>query len=1008
MDFFCRSIQDARYKVFEANCLFSGQCRQKLFFYQPSTFSVDNSQFVRSTVQQFYDSTVSGACVPDLDTAAAIRANADNLKNCAALTLTTLADCLQIVRVIMDSLVEIVFYVGNLFLYVFEMLAVNDRPDLRLQIIQQINAILLHIKNSFLQLFNAFGDLVYKVLFDGPMGKWLMTAIIKICEFLNWLYGNIVSRIICWMRGALLFVLDPIGTGFVDVINGIAFGKLGYLKENINSAKKSVQKSLSCDSRNPLDCNITFRSDPPLTTTLPLATRCWAGAEPGINSFACTAADTCLNNNFSKVVCGACPGGSGMIQFGCNTLTKLCSCNIFPRKTTFCSSHEECTMDNDDVECEFVDSYLEPSYGHVPCRQCPKPMCLISDGSGIGKCSCLLRPVPNQGCVGLGERVSPSASSLCLVATAGGGQGSSSTYTQTYRTLASAPCMLINQAASYCMQVYTSATASAPMVVGLAMLRTLGRRLLLQEDEGNRTFLVDLTPSFHTDDGNNNSSSSASSSWEGVGEPCRSLVLATATTTTSGRSGLGILEKYTLSECWRWRDVGFRLVTEANMTKVNPTFLVSWQDLLNTMLSEGAVPEILSKLPQVIHSFLMHTEAAQPIYISMLYWSSYLPQEAWSNHTILAQARLVLMNLTAVVTRGSNYDGDGDSNNNNTQEEEESIIRARGGGGHRRRLLEEIEEGSRKTTGKRRGVYYKDDNNNNDNYNNNVGGGEWDDGPYSWMAKNQIHWNLPGGQGKGGRKLLLLSEEEGEATSSAAEGSVTTTIPTSETVYEWSQGPYTWPPNFNYWQGKDSCAVVSTAVKVVKNGLDVTMKYYQNALPEPKPVEWPTLPLNNNINFFIQIPGTTDFGVVIRQYTDQVLNKTYIDDFLDTAPYAAGIKSFLQCNFTRIQTCEDRHDLFWSATLVIVISIAMGLIGKVLGIPYVEGILLLFFVPLVMYTAYGYALTCAPLIPVCALRDLLTLLDYLLPKPSCGRVRWSPRRGAARFRACGPASTNWI
>ncbi len=54
--------------------------------------------------------------------------------------------------------------------------------------------------------------------------------------------------------------------------------------------------------------------------------------------------------------------------------------------------------------------------------------------------------------------------------------------------------MLINQAASYCMQVYTSATASAPMVVGLAMLRTLGRRLLLQEEGNNRTFLVDLTP----------------------------------------------------------------------------------------------------------------------------------------------------------------------------------------------------------------------------------------------------------------------------------------------------------------------------------------------------------------------------------------------------------------------------------------------------------------------------------------------------------------------------------
>lgn len=913
MDFFCRSIQDARYKVFEANCLYSGQCRQKLFFYQPSTYSVDNAQFVRSTVQQFYDSSVKGACVPDLDTAAAIRANADNLKNCAALTLTTLADCLQIVRVIMDALVEIAFYVGNLWLYIFQMLAVNDRPELRSQIIQQINAIILHIKNSFLQLFNAFGDLVYKILFDGPMGKWLMTAIIRICELLNWLNNNVVQPIICWVRGAVLFVLDPIGMGFVNVINKIAFGQLGYLNDNINNAKKSVRETLTCNNRDPLSCNITFRSDPPLTTALPLATRCWAGAEPGINSFACTAADTCLNNDFSKVICGACPASSSMIQFGCNTLTKLCSCNIFPKDTTFCSSHEECTMDNNEVECEFVDSYLEPSYGHIPCTQCPKPICLISDGSGVGKCSCLLRPIPNQGCAGLGERVSPSASSLCLVSTAGGGQGSSSTYTQTYRTLASVPCMLINQAASYCMQVYTSATSSMPLVVGTALLRTFTGRRLLQFENGSVTLLptTQLVPN--------------TSVWEGTGEPCRSLVAANTTT-------MGILEKYTLSECWRWRDVGVRLIAETNMTNVNPTFLVSWQDLLSTMLSEGAVPEIIGKLPQVIHSLLLHTEAAQPVYVTLLYWSSYLPKEAWSNQTILDKAKEYLMNFTH--RHGEDTAGEGLEP-----------------GSRGRRLLTDSADRAQLA-----GVQ-----------------SEWRDGPYGWLS-NQIYWNLPAG-GAAPRRRLFTAEEP-----IAQSASTVNTVPSAETVYQWSQGPYTWPPNFNYWKGKDSCAVVSTAVKVVKNGLDVTVKYYQSTVPEPKKVVWPSMPLNENLSLNFSIPNTTELGDIMLQYTDQLLNKTIVEDFLDAAPYAATLKSLIQCNFTRIQTCNDRYDLFWSTILVVVILLITGFVGRLLEIPYIEGVLLLFFVPLVMYAAYGYALTCAPLVPVCALRDLLSLLDMLLPE----------------------------
>jgi hypothetical protein len=115
-------------------------------------------------------------------------------------------------------------------------------------------------------------------------------------------------------------------------------------------------------------------------------------------------------------------------------------------------------------------------------------------------------------------------------------------------------------------------------------------------------------------------------------------------------------------------------------------------------------------------------------------------------------------------------------------------------------------------------------------------------------------------------------------------------------------------------------------------------------------------------------------------YTDQIFNKTYIEDFLDNAPYAKGIKSLIQCNFTRIQTCHDRYDLLGSTIQVIIVLLIIGFIGKLLEIPYIEVLLILFFVPLVMYASYGYALTCAPLVPVCALRDLIAILDYFIPE----------------------------
>jgi hypothetical protein len=425
------------------------------------------------------------------------------------------------------------------------------------------------------------------------------------------------------------------------------------------------------------------------------------------------------------------------------------------------------------------------------------------------------------------------------------------------------------------------------MVVGLSLLKTMGRRLL-----ENHTSIS--PPQFLLSD---------SSEWEGDGEPCKALVMANA-------SVLGILEKYTLRECWRWRDVGARLISEANMTGIRPTFMVSWQDLLNAMLNEGAVPEIMSKLPSVIHSLLMHTDAIQPVYISLLYWSSYIPQELWTNQTILDQARLYLMNMTHP---------------------------------QQRRLLSVVDDDAQQTPKV----------------------SEWHDGPYQWIP-HHIHWNLPG-------ERRLLSQQEPPTVQ-------VSTAPSAEMVYEWSQGPYTWPPNYKYWKGKDSCAVVSTAINVVRNGLEVTVKYYQSTPPEPQPVVWPSLPINSNAKLELSTPDLADVTGTILHYTDQVLNRTTVIEFLDNAPYAKSIKSLVQCNFTRIQTCQDRYNLLQSVLQVTAILLVIGIVGRLLEVPYIEAILIIFFVPLVMYSAYGYALTCSPLIPTCALQDLLAILEYFIPE----------------------------
>jgi hypothetical protein len=364
------------------------------------------------------------------------------------------------------------------------------------------------------------------------------------------------------------------------------------------------------------------------------------------------------------------------------------------------------------------------------------------------------------------------------------------------------------------------------------------------------------------------------------------------------------------------------LTTAANMTGVNPYFLVSWHDMVSTMLDRGALVEILAKLPEVVHRLLLHTEALQPAYIMFTYWTAILPKGTWTNQTMLDNAKQYLNNYTVstVYVESSAPSMLPPTNATNATE---------GPQPRRRRLLSDEEA---------------------------IG--------------------IPGN-----RHLLAVSAS-----------TVISANPSSQTVYEWSQGPYSWPPNYIYWQGEKSCAMVSIALKVVRNGLDSTIMFYQSPAPAPTPVTWPSLPMHVNMTISLPtFPKNLDIGSItiktiteaaeeiMSNITDQMLDKQQIRGVLIDASYLTTIKGLIQCNFTRIQTCEGRHPLFASALQALAVVVGMGILGRVLDIPYIDALLVVAFVPLFMYITYGYSLTCVPLIPTCLLHDLFDIVDYILP-----------------------------
>ena len=144
------------------------------------------------------------------------------------------------------------------------------------------------------------------------------------------------------------------------------------------------------------------------------------------------------------------------------------------------------------------------------------------------------------------QRISPDPTQPCLLSL-GLGTSSSSSYTADYTSLAIAPCAALNEAQTYCLTVYVTASTSTPLVVGLALLSS--RRRLLS-DRG---------------------------AW--AHEPCRSLMAA--------EGALGPTDTLARDDCRRWRTVGALARSRFNLSSPAESF-ATWQGIGEALASSDA------------------------------------------------------------------------------------------------------------------------------------------------------------------------------------------------------------------------------------------------------------------------------------------------------------------------------------------------------------------------------------------------------------------------------------
>jgi len=867
LDRLCRTIQNARYRLFEANCQVTGACRTTAFFYQPATYSISNDQFVRQTVQYFYNFTVNGACpVYDAELAAIISQNQRTAQDCAAQSLEVMQFAIQAAREVIHFFVSLCYYSGQIGMQLLALIMTTD-PN---PIIHQIMFYLTQILAQFRQFFSTLGDLMYKMIMEtGKLGQFIRDMVFAICNFLHEIFQIIIQPFICFLKEVIMGILDA----FEKLLDGITmvFGGLSDFRDSVQNTRNDLDEKFKCDVGNPFNCTSLFDDDDSMPSSLPMPTRCWVGYQPAVgdqHGLGCAASDTCMDDDGSLKACAACSGDVGMDRFGCDSLTKLCRCHTFPVGQTQCSSHMECLLP--DTECGFVDAYLKPSFGNIPCAQCSsQAQCLVT---GLGQCVCLLRPTPNQICPSTyrSQRVSPDPTKLCLLSM-GLSVSTSSSYSANWQDLASTPCAQIGQ--TWCLAVWWN-SANLYMVVGLSLLS--GRRLL--GDGGHEPNM---------------------SIWEAAHEPCRSLMQAKLDS---------ILERHTASECERWRLIGERAVLHFNLS-ADPVQFTSYLGIADV---DGLSLRVLVFLAR-------HADLAQPMLV--------VGRRIWHHVLPTLNASKLLFNRIA---------------------QRFATIPASDVALH---TVQDL---------------------------------------LPWFAKRPtVQPNATANVTFHSRRLLDWKDRlQAVQTFSVdiANGNIANLAP--NIAASWSQGPFTWPPDYDYAE-KHTCLAASIAWNITSLAIQSTVAYYTHTGP-PRPVvantfaealprfpSWTPPPAANEpqlISFFrAQLKALMGIDLsVIKQYTTATL----------TAPsqLSQDLSGFMHCDFVKLQHCTGhRRSIWWGGIIVFGFFMGLSLFGRFLGIPFFDHLLILLYAPVTMVFVYEYSIFCFPLVPTCLSSDLLEVIQNLMP-----------------------------
>lgn len=461
-------------------CQASGTCAESDFFYSPTTFNLQEQEFVHDTVSRFYMEDGQRDCPVLEKTNEQVLANEAVLQKCSSVSISPLLVVVDGFRTGKRALVLLTYHAFRVLFRVLELFlaatadaitniageTVNTMQAAAANLLTEITA-LMYVLGDFV---NQIGESIMELVLSKGVGATFKEILIAVCKIVVWIFNNIWAKLLCHLIFTVLelwkMLLDVVGIIIKALITiGVNVKKLLEWQQWLSKTLTSIQSALNqCQEMDPSVCELALPSNGNVTLqgTLPMPTRCWTSYVTffGDNQqLSCSAADTCKAGGLSadRVMCGACAvqQNPNVRDFGCDYVTSICTCAVPQLSSTSCLVNEDCQHRDSLASCLLINDDLQTSRAAVQCDQCQfQRICFHNSPDDTGVCACGARQRNFALCTVEDTRNGGSPSlmlnDLCLYT---GDAGNTVFYNLEFAQTSVIPCQQLDPTAASCSYV---------------------------------------------------------------------------------------------------------------------------------------------------------------------------------------------------------------------------------------------------------------------------------------------------------------------------------------------------------------------------------------------------------------------------------------------------------------------------------------------------------------------------------------------------------------------------